>query len=135
KAFIHELERAGALGLVGVVMHPGRFLASSEEEGLERVVRGLDLASRSAAGLQVQTWVETTAGQGSNLGWRFEHLQRILQDSKYPERLGICVDTCHIFAAGYPLATEEEYARTMDEFDRVVGLDRIRAFHLNDSKK
>ena len=83
----------------------------------------------------MQTWLETTAGQGTNLGWRFEELQRILVGLQEPERAGVCVDTCHIFAAGYELGTPESYAATFDEFDRLIGLDRIRAFHLNDSVK
>jgi deoxyribonuclease-4 len=132
-AFTIELERAEALGLMGVVMHPGSHLDSTPEEGLARVVKALDEAHRQTRGFQTLTLLETTAGQGSNLGYRFEHLASIANDVAASERIGVCVDTCHIFAAGYPIATKAEYKATMKEFDRVVGIERIRAFHLNDS--
>jgi deoxyribonuclease-4 len=133
EAFTIELERAEALGLIGVVMHPGSFVSSTEEAGLSRIVAALDKAHQRTAGFATLTLLETTAGQGSNLGHRFEHLARILKNVAQPERVAVCVDTCHIFAAGYPITSKKEYAATMAEFDRVVGLDRIRAFHLNDS--
>lgn len=132
---IGEVERAEALGLDGVVMHPGSFVDSSEAEGLQRIAEGLDIVHAQTRGVRVELWLETTAGQGTCLGHRFEHLREILQRVQAPERLGVCVDTCHIFAAGYPLQTPEQYESTMDEFERHVGIHRIRAFHLNDSKK
>jgi deoxyribonuclease-4 len=134
-AFVVELERAEALGLIGVVMHPGSFVSSSVEAGLARIVTALDEAHRQTAGFQTQTLLETTAGQGTNLGHRFEHLASILERVAAPERVGVCVDTCHIFAAGYPITSADDYAATMVEFDRLIGVDRIRAFHLNDSVK
>lgn len=134
-AFVVELERAEALGLIGVVMHPGSFVSSSEEAGLARIVAALDEAHRQTAGFGTLTLLETTAGQGTNLGHRFEHLAAILERVAAPERVGVCVDTCHIFAAGYPIHSAEDYAATMAEFDRIIGIDRIRAFHLNDSVK
>jgi deoxyribonuclease-4 len=134
-AFTIELERAEALGLEGVVMHPGSYLDGTEEEGLRRVAEGLKEALRRTRGQRVQVWVETTAGQGTNLGHRFEHLRYLLDRVQPTERLGVCVDTCHIFAAGYPLHSPEEYAATFETFDRLIGVERIRAFHLNDSKK
>ena len=79
--------------------------------------------------------LETTAGQGSNLGWKFEHLARIMERSAYSDRFGVCVDTCHITAAGYSLATSKEYEATFRQFDEIIGLDRLKAFHLNDSVK
>lgn len=135
EAFVVELERAEALGLAGVVMHPGSFVDSTERRGLSRIVKGLDTACRRTKGFQTEVWLETTAGQGTNLGHRFEHLGEILKRSKFSERMGVCIDTCHIFAAGYALDSDDEYAATMEEFDDIVGLDRVRAFHLNDSKK
>lgn len=135
EAFTVELERAEALGLAGVVMHPGSHLDGTVEDGLERVARGINESLRRTRGAAVQVWIETTAGQGTNLGHRFEHLQWLLEHSQPQERLGVCVDTCHLFAAGYPLETADEYAATLAEFDRLIGVDRIRAFHLNDSKK
>ncbi len=132
-AFTVELERAEALGLIGVVMHPGAFVHSTEDTGLARIGTALDEAHRRTAGYTTLTLLETTAGQGSNLGHRFEHLAQIIKSVAEPDRVGVCVDTCHIFAAGYPINSKKEYAATMDEFDRLIGLDRIRAFHLNDS--
>lgn len=134
-AFVVELERAEALGLAGVVMHPGSFVDSTERRGLSRIVKALDAACRRTKGFLTEVWLETTAGQGTNLGCRFEHLAYILNRSKSADRMGVCVDTCHIFAAGYPLESPAEYAATMQELDEVVGLDRVRAFHLNDSRK
>jgi len=130
-----EVERAEALGLAGLVMHPGSSLDGGEEAGLVRVVESLDEVHRRTPGCRVQIWVEATAGQGSNLGHRFEHLATILGGVRESERLGICLDTCHIFAAGYPLKTRSEYDATFQEFDDLVGVGRVRAFHLNDSKK
>lgn len=132
-AFAHEIERADALGLIGVVMHPGSHVTSTPEEGLGRIVQALDVAHDRTNGCETLTLLETTAGQGSNLGHRFDHLAHILNSAAQPERFGVCVDTCHIFAAGYRISTPSEYRATMKEFDEVVGLDKIRAFHLNDS--
>lgn len=134
-AFVDELERAEALGLIGVVMHPGSFVTSSEEAGLRRIVEGLDEAHQRTPRFKTKTLLETTAGQGTNLGHRFEHLAWILEHLQHPNRVGVCVDTCHIFAAGYPIIAEVDYAATMNEFDRLIGVDRIRCFHLNDSKR
>jgi deoxyribonuclease-4 len=133
EAFVVELERAEALGLIGVVMHPGAFVDSSEEAGLARIVTALDEVHKRTAGFKTFTLLETTAGQGSNLGHRFEHLAQIANHVAAPERIGVCVDTCHIFAAGYPITSAEDYTATMAEFDRIMGIKRIRAFHLNDS--
>ena len=134
-AFIIELQRAEALGLIGVVMHPGSYVSSDEQSGLKRIVQALDAAHRATPKFHALTLLETTAGQGTNLGAKFEHLAWIIEHVKHPNRVAVCVDSCHIFAAGYPLAAPDEYAATMSEFDRLVGLDRIRCFHLNDSKK
>jgi deoxyribonuclease-4 len=134
-AFVDELERAEALGLIGVVMHPGSFVTSTEETGLQRVVAALDEAHQRTPRFKTQTLLETTAGQGTNLGHRFEHLAWILERVRDPDRVAVCVDTCHIFAAGYPIVAKADFSATMLEFDRAIGLDRIRAFHLNDSKK
>jgi len=134
-AFVIELKRAEQLGLLGVVVHPGSFVDSSEAEGLEKIAAGLNEIHRQLPDTPVETWLETTAGQGTNLGHRFEHLAWLIEHVDQPERLGICVDTCHIFAAGYPLIEKQEYDQTLAEFDRVIGIESIRAFHLNDSKK
>lgn len=135
EALVEELERAEALGLDGVVMHPGSCVNTTEAQGLANIVTAIDEAHRRTAGFRTRLWLETTAGQGSCLGHRFEHLADILERVRESERLGICVDSCHVFAAGYPLQTASDYATTMREFDDRIGLERLRAFHLNDSKK
>lgn len=134
-AFTHELERAEMFGLIGVVMHPGSHVTSTPEQGIARIIAGLDEVHRRTPNVKTLTLLETTAGQGSNLGYRFEQLRDILAGCAHPDRFGVCVDTCHIFAAGYPLQTPEDYAATFAEFDRLIGVDRIKAFHLNDSMK
>jgi len=135
EAFVVELERAGALGLAGVVMHPGSYVDTDEEAGIRRIVKALDRALEATEKLNIEIWLETTAGQGSSIGHRFEHLRAILDEVQSNGRLGVCVDSCHVFAAGYPLSDPAEYAITLSEFDRIVGIDRVRAFHLNDSKR
>jgi deoxyribonuclease-4 len=134
-AFVEEMGRAEALGVAYLVMHPGAHLDSGEEAGLLRVAQALDEAHARCEGYNLRVLLETTAGQGSTLGHRFEHLATILERVADPDRLGVCLDTCHVFAAGYPLAPEEPYQQTMSEFDRIVGLRRIAAFHVNDSLK
>ena len=99
------------------------------------MARGLDEVHERCPDFGVRVLIETTAGQGTTLGWRFEHLGRILERVAAPDRLGVCFDTCHVFAAGYALGTRKEYKATMAEFDRIVGLDKLRAFHVNDSLK
>jgi deoxyribonuclease-4 len=134
EAFCVELLRAEKLGIRYVVAHPGAFTTSSELEGLDRIIAALDAVHRRTAGIAAGTLLENTAGQGSCLGWRFEHLAAIIAGVAEPARLGVCIDTCHTFAAGYPLVTEQEYAATIAELDRVIGLDRVKAIHVNDSK-
>lgn len=135
EAFIVELRRADQLGIAHLVTHPGAFTTSSEAAGLARVIRALDQAHAQTRGIATKCLLENTAGQGTSLGWRFEHLAKILDGVRDPERLGVCLDTCHLFAAGYPLAPAGEYRRTLRQFDRLVGLARVGAWHLNDSKK
>jgi deoxyribonuclease-4 len=133
EAFVVEVQRAEQLGLRYLVMHPGAPLDSGEEAGLARVARALDQVHARCAGAKVQVLLETTAGQGTTLGWRFEHLARILSLVADAKRLGVCLDTCHVFAAGYALSPAAEYQATFREFDRVIGLRRLKAFHINDS--
>jgi deoxyribonuclease-4 len=135
EAFADEVRRAEALGLDYLVFHPGAATDGDEDAGLKRVAKALNEVHRRCWGFRVQVLVETTAGQGRCLGHRFEHIARILALVKQPERLGVCLDTCHVFAAGYPLAPEEEYNATIEALDRAVGLDRLKVFHVNDSAK
>jgi deoxyribonuclease-4 len=135
EAFVVELMRAEQLGLRYLVTHPGAHVDSGEEAGLARVAAGLDEVHGRCPGLRVRVLLETTAGQGSSLGYRFEHLARILALVKDPDRLGVCFDTCHVFAAGYVLAPAAEYQATLRAFARTIGIGRLRAFHVNDSLK
>ena len=112
-----------------------RHLDSGEDAGLARIARAIDEVHVRLPGYRVRILLETTAGQGTNLGHRFEHLGRILSLVAEPQRLGVCLDTCHVFAAGYALAPAVEYKATMRAFDKVIGLKRLRAFHANDSLK
>ncbi len=133
-AFADELQRCALLNIPLVVMHPGSHGGDGVETGLERFTNNLDLALERADN-EVTVLLETTAGQGTGLGSRFEELAAIIKASKHQEKLGVCVDTCHIFAAGYDIRSPESYQATMDEFDKLVGIERIKFFHLNDSKK
>jgi deoxyribonuclease-4 len=135
EAFVAELQRCEQLGLNYLVMHPGASLDSGEEAGLARVAAALDEVHARCPGFRVKVLLETTAGQGSCLGHRFEHLARIMSLVADSTRLGVCMDTCHVYAAGYSLAPEVEYRATMRAFDRAVGLRRLLAFHVNDSLK
>ena len=134
-AFIVELRRAETLGIPYVVTHPGAYTTSSEARGLGRVIHALDEIHKQTRGVGAKCLLETTAGQGTSLGWRFEHLAAILDGVKDPDRLGVCFDTCHVFAAGYPMASRKEYKATMKALDATVGLKQIKAFHLNDSRR
>lgn len=131
-----EVERCGELGIPLITFHPGSFVKSDEQTGLDSISRGvrrlLQETAESAPGTTV--CLETMAGQGTNLGHRFEQLAYVLDQAGPDERLGICFDTCHVFAAGYDIRTPQAYTATMEEFDRVVGLQNIKFFHFNDSK-
>ena len=135
EAFRVELERANKLGIRYVVAHPGAYVGSSEQQGLDRIIQALDRVHRATPGLTTYTLLENTAGQGTNLGWRFEHLGQIIAGVSERTRLGVCIDTCHAFAAGYPLSPRREYEQTIAELRGTVGLSRVKAFHLNDSRK
>lgn len=134
-AFHDELETCARLGITKVVMHPGSHLADSPVVGLARVADAFDQLFREVPQFEGQVLIETTAGQGSNLGRTFEELAAIIDASHFSDRFGVCFDTCHTFAAGYDIATEKGYADTMAQFDRLIGLQRLECFHLNDSKK
>lgn len=133
-AFSGELRRCHQLAIPYVVLHPGSHGGDGIEMGIKRFVVSLDEAIEQAES-PAMVLVETTAGQGTGLGSRFEELAQIRSLSRFSEKIGVCLDTCHIFAAGYDIRTEKSYQATMAEFDRVIGLDNLRFFHLNDSKK
>jgi deoxyribonuclease-4 len=129
------VERCEQLGIAYLVLHPGSHVGSGEAAGLRRVARTLDQVHRETRGCRTRMLLENTAGQGSSLGWRFEHLAAILDRVAAPERLGVCLDTCHAFTAGYDLRTAPAYRATRDRFAEILGLDRVMAFHLNDAKR
>ena len=134
-AFLHEIRIADALGIHYLVTHPGAAVGSTEPEAIAQIVDSLDRVIRQTPDTKIAILLETTAGQGTTLGWKFEHLADILGGVERPDRFGVCLDTCHVFAAGYDLRTPETYEATFASFDEIVGLDRLKLFHLNDSKK
>jgi len=131
---IIELERCEALDVPYLVLHPGSHVGAGEEAGLARVAQGLGKIHAATPGFRTQILLETTAGQGSSLGHSFEHLAWLIEHTPEGERLGVCLDTCHVFAAGYKLRTPKGYTATMETFDRLIGLERLKALHLNDCK-
>jgi len=135
RAFLEEMERCERLGILVLVMHPGSHREAGEDEGLRAVSRSLNELLKATAGYSLVVALENTAGQGTALGCSFQHLERLLSASIQPERLGVCFDTCHAFAAGYDLRTRNSFRRVFDEFDKVVGLNRLRVMHVNDCKK
>lgn len=134
-ALIAELRRAEQLGIPYVVLHPGSHMGAGEEVGIRKVCRALNEIHRRTSALSSQCLLETTAGQGTCLGWRFEHLAAMVDGIREPDRVGICFDTCHVFAAGYAMGNPDEYRATMRTFNKLIGVGKIRAFHLNDSKR
>jgi len=135
EALREELDRAETLALDGLVMHPGSYTSGTEAGGLKLVADGLAEILESRPGARVRILLEHTAGQGTNLGHRFEHLAEIIDLLGGSPRVGVCLDTCHLLTAGYDICTEEGYRRTFAEFGKLVGFSRLKAFHLNDSKK
>jgi deoxyribonuclease-4 len=134
EALGEERERAALLGLPSLVIHPGSHRGSGEQRGLARIAQGINLVLSRQGGEGVMILLETTAGQGAMLGNRFEHFAAILEQITLPEAVGVCLDTCHVFAAGYDITTPEGYEATLGEFQRLVGLDRLKLIHVNDSK-
>ena len=134
-AFAHELLRAAALKIPFLITHPGSHRGQGAEVGLARFVHNLDSAIRISGTSTVSVLIETTAGQGTNLGSKFEEIAFILTESHYRDLLGVCFDTSHAFAAGYDLRTRGTYKKTFSLFDQIIGLQRLKFFHLNDSKR
>ncbi|HEX7880178.1 MAG TPA: deoxyribonuclease IV [Candidatus Eisenbacteria bacterium] len=134
-AFVDELDRAEQLGLVGVVTHPGAHMGQGEEAGLERVAASLRAVLKTTHRHKVAILIENTAGQGTSLGWAVSHLATLLAGVEGHSRIGFCLDTCHLHAAGHDLSTDASYGAFIEAFDAAVGLDRLRCFHMNDSLK
>lgn len=130
-----EMERCHLLKIPNLVMHPGSHVGTGEEIGMDRIAENLNRLFATLDDNRCTLLLETTAGQGSNLGYTFEQLAYIIDRTENSEYLGVCLDTCHVFAAGYPLSDPKEYKKTFKQFDDIIGLDRLRIIHMNDSKK
>lgn len=133
--FLEEMERCARLGIDKIVMHPGSHVGEGEETGIKRIVEAFDHLLEEGKDFTGKVLLETTAGQGTNIGYRFEHLGEIRDRSAFPDRFAFCFDTCHTFAAGYDFTTAEGYRQVFADFDRILGLENLLAFHFNDSKK
>lgn len=134
EAFLDEMVRAKHLGVRNLIFHPGAHVGSGEAVGLKRIAEGMDWARKESGSHEVFLILENTAGQGSVLGHSFDQLAKVIDMLEDPKGAGVCLDTCHAYAAGYDLRTKAGYETTMKQFDDTVGLDRLRAMHLNDSK-
>jgi deoxyribonuclease IV len=134
RALAEELVRADQLELPFLILHPGAHLGAGEEAGLEKIVDSIDQVFRRIPEVKTKIALEITAGQGSCIGHRFEHLAHIVANVREPERLRVCLDTAHLFAAGYDISSEPGVRKTFREFDRVIGRSRLVAIHINDSK-
>jgi len=130
-----ELDRCEKLGVEYLNFHPGSHIGAGEKEGIKRIAESLNTIHDQTLGYGVRSVLETTAGQGTAIGYRFEQLREIIDLVDDAERMAVCVDTCHVFAAGYDIATERGYEKTFEDFDAVIGLGRLAAFHVNDSKR
>lgn len=133
-AVVDELIRCERLGIGGLVLHPGAHMDEGVDAGIARIADGLNQAHRKTDGFTTRVLLETTAGQGSAIGHELAHLSRIIETVESPDRLGVCIDTCHVFAAGYEISNENAYASFMDELTSLRLLDRVACLHVNDSK-
>ena len=134
RALSEELIRADQLSLPFLVLHPGAHMGAGEEAGLSKITKSLDSVLERIPTVKTRIALETTAGQGTSLGCRFEHLAWILEHSNHPDRLCVCLDTAHVFAAGYDISTEARTAEIFQEFDKIIGIQKLAAIHCNDSK-
>ena len=134
-ALVDEIDRAEALGLLGVVIQPGTCTAGPDDEALRLIADAIRVAFKARPRGKTMVLLEHTAGQGRTLGHRFEHLATVVTHLRGSRRVGVCLDTCHLVASGYDIATEAGYRDTFEQFDRIVGIDRLKVFHGNDSKR
>jgi len=130
-----ELDRCEVLGVEYLNFHPGSHVGAGDIEGIKRIVESLNIIHEETKGYRVKSVLETTAGQGTAIGHRFEQLREIIDLVAEPDRMAVCMDTCHVFAAGYDISTARGYEKTFEEFDAIIGLNRLVAFHVNDSKR
>ena len=132
-ALIDELRRAHTLKIPYVVQHPGSHLDTGEMAGIKKIAENIKLCFDKAGVRDVKLLLETTAGQGTNLGYKFEHLRDIIDQSGVEDKLGVCLDTCHVFGAGYDIRTKQDWQSTLNEFDIIIGIPKLKGFHFNDS--
>ncbi len=135
KAFMDELERCELLGIPYLNFHPGSHTGRGEEEGLKVIAESINIVHQKTKGFKVSSMLELTAGQGTALGYRFEHIARLIELIEDKVRMSVCIDTAHIFAAGYDIRSPKAYKKTMKEFNDIIGLSRLRCFHMNDSRR
>jgi len=135
ESLIMELDRAGQLGIPYLVVHPGAYTTTTAEEGIRRIAAAIDEAHQKVNSTAAKLLLENTAGQGSSLGWQFEQLAEIISHVHRQDLVGVCFDTCHAFAAGYPLSSAGDFRETIAQLDDTIGLANIKAIHLNDSKR
>lgn len=135
QAFLKELERCEQLGIPQLNFHPGSHVGQGEEEGIKLIAESINLTHSETKGYKTKSMLEATAGQGTALGYKFEQLRKIIDLVDEPERMSVCIDTCHIFAAGYNIRDPKEYKKVIKEFDDIIGLERLQCIHMNDSKK
>lgn len=135
KSLKDEMERCEMLKIPNLVLHPGSHVDTGEEAGIKRIIKNLNRLFKELKNNNVCLLLETTAGQGSNLGYTFEQIAEMIDGAKIQNHIGVCLDTCHIFAAGYPLSDPKEYKQTIKKFNDIIGLDKLRIIHMNDSKK
>jgi len=135
EAFVDELERCEMLGIPYLNFHPGAHGGMGEEEGIKLIAESLNLAHEKTKNFKVKSMLEATAGQGTAIGYTFEHLKKIIDLVDEKDRMCVCIDTAHIFAAGYDIKDKKNYNKVIKAFDEIIGLDLLRCFHMNDSKK
>jgi deoxyribonuclease-4 len=135
KAFLDELERCEQLGIPHLNFHPGAHLGEGEKEGIKRIAESINIAHEKTKDYRVSSMLETTAGQGTVIGYRFEQLREIIELVEFKDRMTVCIDTAHIFAAGYDIKNPDSYKKVIKEFDDIIGLERLQCLHMNDSKK
>lgn len=135
QAFLHEMDLAENLAIPFLIFHPGSHRNAGENVGLKLISESIDYFYKQRSDYKIKLLLETTAGQGTNLGYTFEQLAWIIDSVDEPDRVGVCLDTCHIFAAGYDIRDKSSYEKTVEKFDQIIGLKRLHAIHLNDSKR
>ena len=134
ESFIDEITRCHLLSVPMIVVHPGSHLGHGEKEGIKIITESMNFIIEKTSHIDVKILLETVAGQGTNIGYRFEHIKEIMDGIENKQRVGVCFDTAHVFEAGYDIRSKESFQKVLEEFDRIIGLDNLFAFHINDSK-